>query len=158
MNKAFFGQNVFRISSTTYNIDVTVTYPWSLSGQNVAFLLKSGATQVASTTHKMKIDIEETINDLFSNVTLSAGSYILSISKSGYSGSVRFALGTPTNISVTLNITETSYHNPIGINVRMDSAADPDTSEVRIHSTDAKGDDADLTLSWGYSGSDKEYQ
>ena len=50
MNKTFFGQNIYRISSsdTTYNIDVTVNYPWTLSGESVEFrLMQSGTVKSA---------------------------------------------------------------------------------------------------------------
>lgn len=142
MNKTFFGQNIYRISSsdTTYNIDVTVNYPWTLSGESVEFRLMQATTQLASATKTLEIDIQSDLDNLFPNLSLNPGQYRIQINKTGYNGTVAFTVpeNNTSDITVTLNITAVSVQNTM-FNLIMSHGSDPETNGFNLYSSDGKG-------------------
>ena len=155
MSNFFFGQNVYKFaSSTSYNITLTVNYPWTLSGETVAFKLMQGTTQVGSTVN---VDLEvgiETETQLFTGVALSAGTYRIQLSTTTINGitytapAQTFTISdtSSNNINLEFNITAATYTNTM-FNLVMASAADAQTTSVYLSSADGK-DEVNETIQW----------
>lgn len=148
MNKTFFGQNIYRIlTATTYNLDVTVTNPWTIAGEEVTFVLSSSSEEISRANYELEIDIQSEINDLFSNLSLVKNTtYTLSIENENYSGSANFTVGDVTDIAVALTISQIGWINPGGdayelcVNIDQTGIADSQLSAVDIYVVDNKSD------------------